>query len=646
MYYDLNRNIIVTRRVIVLFFLIFSVTAASSEGFQQDTVLRVAKGSVIRINDIKTFVVSDTIIHIPASLSKADDRGSERIVIFYDSLKSKSSKSKFAKALFDLVIIMPDTLNTKKIINRSDKIFSEFSGMKIRKITIQRLDVFGADVDNPGKYTSKSTERLLNATHMNTSERIIQKNLLFSEGDTVSPLTLSDNERILRQLPFIDDARIIVIPVAPGEAEIIVITKDVYSLGGDFTYRGISKGSVWLFDKNIFGRGHELKIEIPYSGSNPDSPGIGVGYNVNNISRSFINLNLNYYNALGKRTYGFTFQRDLISSETKYGGGITIRQMYTTEDLDTLPVPEPLHYNYQDYWLLRSFMVDRSTVSRIITGIRFINDNIFKRPFIDPESYYALQKKSLLLGSVAFSRQKYFKTNLLYSYGRTEDIPYGSLIRLTGGLEKNEFKNRFYVAPEASFGTSFANLGYISFYGGFGIFIGEGKPEQGVLSLKTLYYSNLLNLGKQKIRNFLTIDYSRGYNRYTDEYLNIPGVNGFTGFRNDSIRGGQRIRLGLESVIFNPVNFYGFRFAFFGFANFAFLAGTNQIISNGSTVTGFGLGIRIRNDNLVFKTFQVRIGYYPAPPEYSDFKYLIFSGEQLLRPRNFDPGPPALIPYR
>ena len=45
---------------------------------------------------------------------------------------------------------MPDTMDTKKIINRSDKIFSEFSGMKIKKITIQRLDVFGTDVDNPG----------------------------------------------------------------------------------------------------------------------------------------------------------------------------------------------------------------------------------------------------------------------------------------------------------------------------------------------------------------------------------------------------------------------------------------------------------------------------------------------------------------
>jgi hypothetical protein len=278
--------------------------------------------------------------------------------------------------------------------------------------------------------------------------------------------------------------------------------------------------------------------------------------------------------------------------------------------------------------------------------VRFINDNIFRRPDIDSQSYYALQKKSIFLGSVAYSRQKYFKTNLLYSYGRTEDIPYGSMFRLTAGIERNEFKHRYYISPEFSFGTSAANLGYIGFYGGYGTFINISKAEQGVLSLKTLFYSNLVNIGRQRVRNFVNIDYTRGFNRYSDEELNIPGENGFAGFRNDSIMGGQRIRLSLESVIFTPGNFYGFRFAFFGFANLAFLAGTNQIISSGSTVTGFGLGIRIRNDNLVFKTFQIRIGYYPSPPQYSDFKYINISGEQLLRPRNFDPGPPALIPYR
>jgi hypothetical protein len=161
-----------------------------------------------------------------------------------------------------------------------------------------------------------------------------------------------------------------------------------------------------------------------------------------------------------------------------------------------------------------------------------------------------------------------------------------------------------------------------------------------------MYVSNLYSLGKNRIRNFINLDYTRGFTRYTDEYLGIIRDKGFTGFRNDSIRGGQRVRLSLESDVFSPVNYLGFRFVFFGFADMAFIAGTKQIISNGAFLSGIGLGIRIRNNNLVFNTFQIRIGFFPNAPEYSRESHFTISGEQLLRPPTFVPGPPAIIPFQ
>ena len=149
-----------------------------------------------------------------------------------------------------------------------------------------------------------------------------------------------------------------------------------------------------------------------------------------------------------------------------------------------------------------------------------------------------------------------------------------------------------------------------------------------------------------KIRNFVNVSYTRGYDRNNEEYLTIPKTNGFSGFANDSLNGDQRLIVDLESVVFNPVNVLGFRFAFFGFADMAFLAATNAVINKGNFLTGFGIGIRIRNDNLIFKTFQIRLGFFPDPPQYSVISNFIVSGEQLLRPNNFDSGPPAVIPYQ
>jgi len=158
------------------------------------------------------------------------------------------------------------------------------------------------------------------------------------------------------------------------------------------------------------------------------------------------------------------------------------------------------------------------------------------------------------------------------------------------------------------------------------------------------YFSNLVYLGPLKIRNFVNIAYARGFDR-NEEYLVIAKSNGFSGFTNDSLKGDQRIVVDLESVFFNPVNVFGFRFAFFGFADLAFLAHTNEVVNNGNFLSGIGFGIRIRNDNLVFNTFQIRLGFFPDPPLYSRINNMVISGEQLLRPSNFDPGPPAVIPY-
>ena len=613
---------------------------------ENDTLKKISPAILNKIKENISLLTTEFLLITPASIIPTQVPVKDKNHIFFDSLKVRASKNNLTRRLYGFVVTNKDTLYKKQFTVTSDASYTRYSGKRIRKIVIQRLNVFGADINNPMSNNTKKIENVLNKTHFNTNENIIRKNLLFSEGERISPLALSDNERILRQLPFIDDARIVVIPVSDEEADIIVFTKDVYSLGGSYVYDGLKRGTVSIFDKNIFGMGHEFGIEIPFDSALPNSPGFGVHYIADNIARSFVNMKGYYQNGLGVRTYGFDLSRKLVSSTTKYAGGISIRMMYTSEDLDTLPIPAPLKYNFQDYWLSRSFLINRESVSRIIIGARYTNNNVFNHPVILPESFYNLQKYMIFLGSAAFSIQKYSKTTLIYSYGRTEDIPYGALFKITTGREYNEFKQRTYFGTEASFGRSSKALGYFYTYGGFATYLNKNRTEQGVLSLGMSYFSNLITLGNSKIRNFLYLNYTRGFGRYSNEYLKFNTDDGFSGFKNDSLKGTQRLTVSLESVLFSPVNLYGFRFAFFGFTDFSFLSGTNEILGNGYAISSIGVGIRIRNDNLVFNTLQIRIGYFPNPPSYSTISPFNISGEQLLRPANFEPGPPSVIPYK
>ncbi len=628
-------------------FILFCNISFSQTKTVSDTLIKIPPGALVHIRDSISFFSKDTLLKIPNSLVSSKIKIVDRNIIFYDSLKAKASKNHFVKKLYNLVVISPDTIHNKRIIGSSDASYKIYSGEKIRKIEIQRLNVFGVNINNPAVKNDSKIDNLLNATHINTNEIIIRKNLLFSVGDTVSPLILSDNERILRQLPYIDDARIIVVPVSDSEADIIVLTKDVYSLGGSYTYHGISKGEVSVFEKNLFGMGHEFGIDVPFDNYARNSPGYGFHYTIDNIAKTFINLNLFYLTGLGETTYGFSLSRKLISSTSKYAGGIAVRQMYTTENLDTLPVPQPLKYNFQDYWLSRSFLINQESVSRIILGARYTNNNVFDHPFILPDSFYNIQKYTIFLGSAAFSIQKYYKTSLIYNYGRTEDVPYGALFKVTAGREFNEFKDRTYLGAEISFGQSSKKLGYFYTYAGLSTFLNNNRTEQGIVSLDMKYFSNLVILGKNKIRNFVNINYTRGFSRNTDEFLAFYTTNGFSGIKNDTIIGSQRLTISLESVMFSPLNLYNFKFAFFGFADFSLLSGSNEMIGGGrNSLSSIGMGVRIRNDNLIFNTLQIRLAFYPNLPPYSDINHLTVSGEQLLRPNNFDPGPPSIIPYR
>lgn len=630
--------------------LFFCSHATAQTRSDDDTISGISLYTNLYRTDSIFYFSNPALSNLPRSLIIPRVYRNNKNLIFFDSLKVKASKNSFTKKLYNIIIVSPDTTVKKQITGTSDANYINYSGRKIRKIEIQRLNVFGVNINNPAAADPNKAENLFNKTHINTTEKIIRKNLLFSEGDTISPLILSDNERILRQLSYIDDARIIIVPLSDEEADILVLTKDVYSLGASFAYKGLKSGSVSIFEKNILGIGHELGFEIPYDSKASDSPGIGVHYLIDNIWKSFINLNMYYLDGLGEKTYGLSLSRNFVSSYTKYAGGISIRQMYTSEDLNnTLPVPEPFKFNFQDYWIARSFLLNKESVSRLILGVRYTNNNVFDRPFILPDSYYYLQKYRLYLGSAAFSLQKYYKANLIYGYGRTEDIPYGGLLRVTFGKEFNEFQDfrkRTYMGAEIAFGKSSKALGYFYSSAGIASYLDGTQTRQGLLSLSMKYFSNLIALGNHRVRNFIYIDYTRGFDRNTDEFLSLNNENDFSGFSNDSITGTQRLSINLESVLFSPMNLYDFRFAFFGFTDFALLSGSNQILGKGNILTGLGLGVRIRNDNLVFNTFQLRFGFFPNPPLYSKINHLTVSGEQLLKPNNFDSGSPSIIPYR
>ena len=193
MYINLNKQYSSLKPFIVLAILLFSKTLQAQNQVRQDTIIKISRGSFVQKSNNKTFISRDTIIIIPASLVPAEISRKDKTIAFYDSLKAKTSNNLITRTFFDLIIVSPDSIDRKKITTHSDVSYKEYSGKRIRKIEIRRLNVFGVNIQNPEYYNPHGIEQLLNKTHVNTNENIIRKNLLFVEGDTLSPLILSDN---------------------------------------------------------------------------------------------------------------------------------------------------------------------------------------------------------------------------------------------------------------------------------------------------------------------------------------------------------------------------------------------------------------------------------------------------------------------
>lgn len=609
--------------------------------------LNVKKGSYVYLNDSVKYFAYDTLLYISSTLIPDNPENQARTKGFYDSLKTKASRSGFGRRLYDIAIVLPPEKSTQDIQVRVNHNYEEHAGKKIRRISFTRLDPFGTNIYNPDTSSVTGFAKFLNKTRFTTRELTLKSYIFFSEGDIVNAYSLSESERILRRLKFIDDARIVVVPVSNQMVDIIVITKDIYTIGFDYEIRGLKSGTLELFEQSMFGLGHNLVIDFPYDYyKDYYGFGWGVSYNINNIRRSFINSKLEYSNSLGKEFYGIDINRPFVSTKTKYGGGVQIRETYTSNDLDTLSERVPVEYNYIDAWFGRSLMIDSANLTRLVISARYINNNVYERPEISSDSYYYLQKYKLYLASASLISQKYYKTNLLYNFGRTEDIPYGGKLDITYGREFNEFARREYVSLQAAMGGLAGRLGYFYASAKIGAYSNDFITEQGVVDLRLNYISNLISSGRYRFRHFVNARFTNGFYRFSNEYLRIDNNYGIRGYDNDTIRPEQRLILNLESVAFSPNYIYGFRFAWFGFSDIAVISNDKAMGMKTSVVAEIGMGVRIRNENLIFKTIQFRFSIFPFSPPYSKFTYFDVTGEKLLRPPNFDPVAPQIISYR
>ena len=578
----------------------------------------------------------------------------------YENIESFSKRSKFTKFMYRLVFKPVTPGLKKKAVKKKgykellQKPYSTFEGKIIRNITVITLDPFGYSATDTTVVSQNFLNRAGNGLHIKTHSITIRNLLLIHKNKPFSSLLAKESERLIRNQKYVHEVSFYV--VAAGKksdsVDIFIRELDKWSIipAGSVS---TSKIRIDLTDKNFLGSGHEFQNSFARN----FTKGINffnTNYTIPNIRNTYISTNLHLVSD-GYKNFNrsFSVDRPFYSPVTKWAAGAFVSSQFkkdTLEVINSADIPIDLKFNTQDYWAGKAQQIFKGStedefITNLILAVRYQRIRYSEKPseLIDPLHIYS--DEDFYSASLGISTQKYVQDKYIFKYGVTEDVPVGKVYGLTGGYQVKNNAGRLYLGLRFSSGN-YNTWGYLSSDFEYGTFFKASVAEQGVFNAGVNYFTELFEIGRWKFRQFVKPQMTIGINRFSYDSLTLNDGYGLDGFRSPSLSGTNRLLLTLQTQSYAPWKIIGFRFGPFLVCSLGML---------GDEVTGFiknkvysqiGLGVLIKNENLVFNRFQISISFYPSIPGIGQniFKMNAYrTGDFGFR--NFEIGKPATMIY-
>lgn len=589
-----------------------------------------------------TIMIEDSLLY--NAIDSASGRNIEDSIKYID-FERKTEQSKFGRLLFRF-LFRPVGKKAQPQYSTSQIIESNFHllahGKIIRKIKITTMDPFGYNIRDTSVRPSKAIFRYGNMLHSNTNGPVIRNLLLFDESERYDSLLVKESERLIRSQKYMRDVHLDVALSGKDSVDINIRVLDVWTLLPSAKITGTETG-FGITDLNFAGTGNTLELSTLWkksSGGNVSR----MSFLMPNIRNSHTSLNLQYLFSPNKSLpeiqefdryffspvsynphYLFSDNRNVIRSIelnrpffspfTRWAGGAFLGTIMTTQtfiNTDTIRFLSS-QTNVRDFWLGRSWQIDRNNQDERITSIvltgRFVYASNPRRP-VEAVDANIFNNQGYYFTSLNLASRKYYRDRYIFNYGLIEDVPTGLVAGITIGGEYKE-RSRLYVGINAGKGRYYP-FGYLSAHFSYGTFMDKGGFQQGLLTGRLTYYTRLLSVGNWKLRQFIRPSFALGIKKspVDNNPINI-GIKGFESI--ESLAPGITT-ISLQTQSYAPWNLAGFHFGPYLYTHLGIL-GEQPAGYKGRVYSLFGLGMLIKNDYLMFNTFQISVSFYPYIPE-------------------------------
>lgn len=566
------------------------------------------------------------------------------------NLKSKGGNNFLTRNFFSLIV--RDNHPSKGQMGvSSTRYFAPFAGKEIGNIRILQLNVFGPTLLDTLRAASGWFEKSGNAMHMKTVERKLRNQLLFNPGECINPQLMAENEKFIRDLPYIQDVAITLSnqKADEGSVDVVVIIKErfEYGISGNVN----TNSTDWeISNQNMFGLGHQFSALLNYNPTEQNRWGGGFKYQISDLDRKFISTGIGYTNDYRKKGWNSFIEKRFIASKEDWAGGVAIERALSDHYLTPYSytrLDSAVSYLNSDIWYGERLKnnISYSSLGNIIIAGRYFHQNYFHNQG-NQFANSLFRNHDFVMGAIGISKRDLFKNNQIYGYGITEDIPYGRYAEMAAGVDMESNRSR----PYFHFNYSKANIlpggAYFKWQFGLGGYLSDSRLEQGALVIRSNYFSNFVYLNRHPYRFFVNMELLSGINRFQEEYLMANNRFGVRDYFSLKTMGTNRFKINIESVRFWGWEKSGFRFAHYFFADAACLSDNISKIMNDKFIGGIGAGIRIHNESLVFNVLEIRLSWIPIAPHNSTPTIFNVFGQPKARFDDLLGGKPQEIPYQ
>jgi len=370
--------------------------------------------------------------------------------------------------------------------------------------------------------------------------------------------------------------------------------------------------------------------------------GYSILYRKSSLFGSLINFDLEYTQintglSVGDEAefaYLARITRPLVSPYLRLAGGLEVSRNWSNNVYNE-PDSTFLDYEYKIFnsWVGYNIGIKKAATAR---GRHFLAFRYFDGYYVDGPQLTEDQEEIRYnnaygyLSEFSFYRQNFYKTRYVFGFGRTEDIPYGISLGVTGGYVREVKIERPYGAFKIRYSTANKRGNFYRLLFQSGGYYRNDKLEDFVVQGGASYFTRALNVQRSKFRGLLSAEYTQIFDRTVDDWLKVPNKY-IPGFSADSVISDSRLSMSLQTVLYTPRAILGFRMAPFTQIDIVSI-NCDLCDYRQNTYLGLSAGLRTRNENLIFGTIELKATYIPKD-EYGQSKF-VFGFKQNLRVKN------------